>query len=134
MKLQPASQKELTRIAVGSLICAAVLVAVFGVIGLLGLHPFSWTVVSGALVGTAVAVVNFALLCLTVQSAAEESDEKKMRAKVQLSYNGRLMFQAAWGLIALICPWFQTIAGILPLLFPRIVIYYLQITGKYKPQ
>ncbi len=28
---------------------------------------------------------------------------------------------------------FQAFAGVLPLLFPRVTIYYLQITGKYKP-
>ena len=27
----------------------------------------------------------------------------------------------------------QPFAGVLPLLFPRVTIYYLQITGKYKP-
>ena len=35
--------------------------------------------------------------------------------------------------MAIGAPCFQPFAGILPLLFPRITIYYLQITGKYKP-
>ena len=30
-------------------------------------------------------------------------------------------------------PCFQPFASVLPLLFPRVTIYYLQITGKYKP-
>ena len=38
-----------------------------------------------------------------------------------------------WVIVAIGAPCFQPFAGILPLLFPRITIYYLQITGKYKP-
>ena len=36
-------------------------------------------------------------------------------------------------LVAIAAPCFQAFASILPLFFPRITIYYLQITGKYKP-
>ena len=37
------------------------------------------------------------------------------------------------GAVAIAAPVFQPFAGVLPLLFPRVTIYYLQITGKYKP-
>ena len=35
--------------------------------------------------------------------------------------------------MAIAAPCFQPFASVLPLFFPRITIYYLQITGKYKP-
>lgn len=130
MKLQPASQKEIARIAVGTLAGAAVLVAVFAVLGLAGVYPFRWTVITGALGGSAVAILNFTLLCLTVQNAAGVEDPKLLRAKVQASYTARLLVQGLWCLTAYLAPCFQVVAGILPLLFPNLVIYSLRATGK----
>lgn len=73
MKLQPASRRELKHIAVGTLICSAVMVAVFVLLSVTGIYPsVFWQVLLSALLGSAVAIVNFALLCLTVQSAAEK--------------------------------------------------------------
>lgn len=135
MKLQDASKKELAHITAGTLLCTAILLAVFAVLGAVGLVPFTLSVVLGALVGAAVAIVNFAVLCLTVQNAAAKSDDPKaMRASVQLSYNIRLFVQAIWCAAAFISPRIHLVAGILPLLFPRIVIHFLQITGRYRPE
>lgn len=134
MKLQPASQKELARIGVGTLLCTAAMLVVFALLGFAGLVKFDYTVWLGALGGAVVAILNFAILCLTVQKVAAMADDPNQRARVQLSYNGRLMFQAAWCVIAYLAPCFQVFAAVLPLLFPRIVIYILQVTGKYKPQ
>lgn len=130
MKLQPASQKEIARIAAGTLAGAAVLVAVFAVLGLAGVYPFRWTVITGALGGSAVAILNFTLLCLTVQNAAGVEDPKLLRAKVQASYTARLLVQGLWCLTAYLAPCFQVVAGILPLLFPNLVIYSLRATGR----
>lgn len=130
MKLQPASQKEIARIAAGTLAGAAVLVAVFALLGVVGLYPFRWTVITGALGGSAVAVLNFTLLCLTVQSAAGIEDPKLLRARVQASYTARLLVQGLWCLVAYLAPCFQVVAGILPLFFPNLVIYTLRATGK----
>ena len=54
----------------------------------------------------------------------------KLKARIQLSYNGRLIFQAAWVLIAFLAPCFNTLAAAIPLLFPTAVIYFLQSRGK----
>jgi uncharacterized membrane protein YgdD (TMEM256/DUF423 family) len=131
-KLQPASREEVSHIAVGSLVCAAVMVAVFALLGVFGVVRFNYTVILAALVGTGVAVLNFALMCLMVQNAVSLSDEKKIRASVQASYNGRMLFQGIWCLLAFLLPCFQVVAGILPLLFPRLVIFYRQLHGKYR--
>ena len=85
------------------------------------------------MVGAAVAVGNFAGICIMVQKVLDEPDEKRRKAKLQLSYNGRMLLQALWVVVAIAAPCFQPFAGVLPLLFPRVTIYYLQITGKYQP-
>lgn len=134
MKLQPASQKELLHIAVGTLLCAAVMVGVFALLSAAGVYPFSLSIVWAALAGSAVAIFNFALLCLTVQKVAEMGDNaKNARAAMQTSYNTRMMLQGLWCVLAFILPCFQAVAGILPLLFPRIAIYLMQLTGRYRP-
>ena len=68
-----------------------------------------------------------------VQKIIDEQDEKRRKAKLQLSHNSRMLLQAVWVIVAIAAPCFQPFASVLPLFFPRITIYYLQITGKYKP-
>lgn len=134
MKLQPASKKEVTRIAVGSSICAVAEIAGFLILSLLGIGTFGFPVIIGTVGGTLVAVGNFTLMCLMVQNAAGTQDQKLLRAKVQGSYNLRLLLQAAWVVAAFLIPFIHVIAAAIPLLFPTAVIYYLQVTGKLMPK
>ena len=133
MKLQPESKKELLRIACGVSLCTAVMWVVFAALHLVGWVRFDSTVVLGGLVGAAVAIANFAGICFVVQKIIDEQDEKRRKAKLQLSHNSRMLMQAVWVVVAIAAPCFQPFASVLPLFFPRITIYYLQITGKYKP-
>ena len=133
MKLQPESKKELRRIAGGTAICTAAMWALFAALHVVGWVKFDYTVILGSLIGAAVAVGNFAGICLVVQKIIDEQDEKKRKAKLQVSYNIRMLLQAVWVVVAIAAPCFQPFASVLPLFFPRITIYYLQITGKYKP-
>ena len=133
MKLQPESKKELLRIAGGTAFCTVVLWVLFAALHLVGWVRFDYTVILGSLVGAAVAVGNFAGICFVVQKIIDEPDEKRRKATLQLSYNSRMLLQALWVVVAIAAPCFQPFAGVLPLLFPRVTIYYLQITGKYKP-
>lgn len=130
MKLQPASKREIKRISAGSAICLMIMLAAFFVLSILGIGTFRYTVILGGLTGTLVAIGNFALLCMTIQSAAEIEDKKQMKARIQVSYNARLFLQGAWIVAAFLLPCFQVIAAALPLLFPTVVIYVLQSKGK----
>ena len=130
MKLQPASKKEIKRIAIGTGVCDLILLAVLFVLSLESLLTFNYTVFLGALIGSCVAVLNFTIMCLTIQKATEIDDKKQMKAFIQGSYNGRLMLQAAWVVIAMLVPHFQVIASAAPLLFPNLTIFYLQSKGK----
>ena len=133
MKLQPESKKELTRIACGTAICTAALWVVFAALHLVGWVKFDHTVVLGSLIGAAVAIGNFAGICIVCQKVIDEQDEKRRKATLQASYNIRMLLQAVWIIVSIGAPCFQPFAGVLPLFFPRVTIYYLQITGKYKP-
>ena len=133
MKLEPESKKELGRIAGGTAICTAAMWVVFAALHTVGWARFDSSVILGSLVGALVAIGNFAGICLVVQKIIDEQDEKRRKAKLQLSYNGRMLLQAVWVVVAIAAPCFQPFASVLPLFFPRVTIYYLQITGKYKP-
>ena len=70
---------------------------------------------------------------LTVQKVAAETDEGRARQRMQVSQRQRTLLMLAWGVVALAAPCFNGAAGIIPLLFPSMVIkiYYLTI-GKAK--
>lgn len=133
MKLQPEAKKELLRIAGGTALCTAAMWALFAALHLVNLAPFDYTVLLGGLVGSAVAVGNFYGICVMVQKVLDEPDEGRRKMQLKLSYNVRMLVQGLWVIIAIAAPCFQALAGAVPLLFPRVTIYYLQITGKYKP-
>lgn len=134
MKLQPASKKEITRMAAGCSICAILEILAFVVLHVCGIVHFSYRIILGAAGGTLVAILNFTLMCLMVQNAAGIQDQKLLKAKVRGSYNLRILCQAAWIVAAFFIPFLNVIAAAIPLLFPTLVIYYLQATGKLMPK
>ena len=134
MKLQPASQREVRRIAVGTLVCDVLMVAGLFLASQFDIGTFDLgKILLSAAIGSVIAVLNFALMCLTVQSAVGMTDQKKMKAKFQLSYNARMILQAGWTVIAFLVPGIHFIAGAAPVLFPKGTILYLQAKGKLLP-
>lgn len=131
MKLQPASKKMSATIALGTFIAyLLMLAAFFGLRFATPSVPFDYTVVLGGAVGSLVAVLNFVLMCLTIQTAAQKDGAKKVKLWVQLSYNSRMLLQCAWVVLAAILPWFHLIASALPLLFPTMVIIVMRKNKK----
>ncbi|MBR6568933.1 MAG: hypothetical protein IKK75_00615 [Clostridia bacterium] len=149
MKIQPAIKQETLRMAAGVAILTVMMVGVFLIIGM-----FDMTVLWGALLGAAFAVLNFFLMAMGVQKAAalmngvqlppeeepaegEEAAEKplspqaiKAKQKMQLSYTGRMLLTAAMAIVALAVPCFHPVAALIPLLFPRIVIFFIGLVQK----
>ena len=112
MKVQKAVLKETGHIAIGVLLADVLMCAVFAIV-----HKFDYTVVLGALLGTAIAVANFFLLGVTLQKAV---GMKEYASKyVRQSYSLRMCF--------------HPIAAIIPLLMPQLVIYAMRALGLYKP-
>lgn len=131
MKLQPESKHEMKRMTAGVALCTAIMFVLFAALRMVNLAPFDYRVILGGLCGSAVALANFYGICVMTQKALAQTDEKKRRMQIQLSYNRRMLLQAAWIVVAIVVPSFQAVASIAPLLFPRMTIYYLQITGKF---
>ena len=134
MILQPASQREVKRVTAGTLVCDVILVAGLFLASQFDIGTFELDkILLSAAIGSVIAVANFILMCLTVQSAVGMADRKKMQAKFQLSYNARMVLQAGWAVIAFLVPGLHFIAGAAPILFPKITILYLQSRGKLLP-
>lgn len=136
MKLQPNVKKEICRIVGGTLVCTAIMWVGFALVALFlpSLVLFDSTVVLGGALGALVASLNFIALCITVQVVTEKGNPAAAKGWMQISYNARLLLQAIWCIVAIQLVSIHFIAGMLPLLFPRIVIVYLQKTGAYMPE
>ena len=130
MKLQDASKKEIKRIAKGTAVCDLLLIAGLFILSLGGIGKFDYKVFTGVLGGSVVAVLNFTVMCLTIQKAVDIAEQKQMKSFIQGSYNGRLLLQAGWVVAAFLIPHVNVIAAAFPLLFPNLVIFYLQYKGK----
>ena len=81
--------------------------------------PFDYTVILGGLAGSAVAVLSFLQLGLTVQKAVSTSDEDQARLAMKSGYSQRMMIRTLWVIAAIVAPCFHFAAGIMPLLFPN---------------
>lgn len=131
MKLQSASRKEIRRIALGTLVCDGIMIPGLFLLSQFGMGSFDLPrILLGAVCGSIVAIVNFTILCLTVQMAAEMTNQRKMKARFQLSYNIRLLLQAGWVVACFLIPQIHFVAGAAPVLFPNAVIFYLQSKNK----
>lgn len=130
MKLQAASRREVKRIACGTAAGSVALVAIMFVLSKMGVGEFDYRVFTGAAGGCAVAVINFTMMCITIQRAVNIGEQKAMKTFIQGSYNGRLLLQAGWIVAAYLMPWVNLFAAAVPLLFPNLTIFYLQAKGK----
>ncbi|MBQ9263501.1 MAG: hypothetical protein IJ189_04735 [Clostridia bacterium] len=154
MTIQPVVKQETKKIAVGVLVLTLLMIAVFLII-----RKFDYTVLLGALLGSAAAIGNFFLMALSVQKAAdsmrslppasqeapsngeeaEESEEteaplsddaKKAKKRMQASYSLRMLMMAVIAVIGVALPCFNSYAALIPMLFPRIVIFLIGMIQK----
>jgi len=150
MKVQKTVKRETLIIAAGTVVLTVIMVIVFLLLGY-----FECAVLTGAVLGAAAAILDFFLLGITVQKAAEiqaahpiaqkETDEpqdegnkrvfadpetaKLIKREIQLSYYGRramLVLIAATGLT----PYVNMIAVVVPMLFPKMIIHARNIAQR----
>ena len=95
---------------------------------------FSLAVVLGSLIGGAYAVFNFFMLGMTVQKAAQVQPDNAEMARMQMksSYNMRMVGMLAVAVLAFALLFVDGLAAVIPLLFPRLTILALQLTGQIK--
>ena len=129
MQVQQATRRETGHIALGVLAFSAVMELVFWAIGL-----WEMGVLWGNLLGGGFAICNFFLLGLTVQAAANESDEKRAKLKLQGSYSLRMLLTLGIIVLAVNVKVFVWPAAVIPLFFPRLTILAMQVMGMYKPE
>ncbi len=95
---------------------------------------FDYRVVLGALCGGAVAVANFFLMALTVQSVVNVENKDDALRMMRVSYRNRMLMRGLWVIIAIVAPCFNYAAGIIPLFIPGFVIKIrgirMGVTGK----
>lgn len=122
--IQPAVKKETKKIAAYTAAGTVLMWILFGILHAVTPEsvPFDYTVILGGAAGSAVAVLNFFLMGLTVQKVASTENEDSARMQMKSSYSQRLMLQILWIVAAIAAPCFQFAAGIAPLLFPSLGI------------
>ena len=127
MKISPAIKKETGHIALGVLIGDVVMLAVF-----LLLKRMDYTVILGALLGSAAAVLNFLFMCLGCQKAVNDPDRAQLIIKQ--SYSRRMLGMVVVMIIGFSAPCFHVVAVVLPFLMPSITIKVMQLMGLYNPK
>ncbi len=126
MKIQKVILTETRNIAIGILICDAVMLAVFALIG-----KFDYTVPLGALLGSVFAVANFFWMGVCLQKALSMGDAA--RGYTQRMFALRMLFCLAGMVLGVALPCFHSVAALIPFLMPKIVIYAMQIFKSIRP-
>ena len=121
-KLDETVKKETLYIAAWTLILSAVMQSVFLVIGL-----WKPDVLFGNLISAAAAIFNFLLMGVTIQNAVDK-DEKDAAQLLRFSQSMRMLMQLALGAVGVF--FFNPIAAILPLFFPRAAIAFRPLFDK----
>ena len=124
LKLQKAVKDETVFVALGSIILSVIMVIVFFV-----LHgvfpekvPMDLPVIIGAVGGCAVAIGNFFLMAVTVQKVAGIENYDQAYRSMQVSYRYRTFLQLIWCVLTMVLGFINPVAGMLPLLWPSLLI------------
>lgn len=120
--------KETAIIAVGEIVCVALMCAVYALIG-----KFQLSVVLGGLVGALLAVGNFFFLAVAATLAADKAVEQDVEGGKKMmknSYTLRLVVLAAVLFVCGKSGVFDVVALALPLLFTRPILTVVQFFGK----
>lgn len=127
MKVDRAVVRETTHIAIGLLAVDVLLCVVFAI-----LRRFDYTVVLGALLGSAFSLLNFFLLGLTVQKVVHSGEEPKKA--VRTSYSLRMLLVMAILVVGIVAPCFHVIAVIVPFLATQPIILLMRRLGVGKEE
>ena len=125
-KISQVVYKETLYIAIVCSLLSLVMEGVFLII-----DQWDLTVLFGNLAGLAVVVANFFMMAVTVQRAVEK-DEKGAKDTMRLSQSGRFLMLIVFAIIAYYVSFINTIAFVIPYLFPRIAIALRPILVKEK--
>ncbi len=119
MKVNKVVKKETLNIAIGVLVCSAITLGVFLLLG-----KFTLAVFWGSLYGGAISILNFFLMGLTVQNVTTIADEKMAKRKMQFSLRqlGVMLAVGAGMYFAQTQKIFHWLPILLAVVYPRIII------------
>ena len=120
MKLNREIRRELYYVGAGLLIGTGLICLVYALLG-----RFDYTVVLGALLGSAVALLNLAMLGGAVQGLGDYKEQEKAAAqkKLQASYSLRMLLMALTVVLGFALPCFDGIAALVPFLLPQPILF-----------
>ena len=108
-------------------LCVTAMTAVVCLVFLL-IGKWSTSVLLGGLLGTAVSVLNFFLMGVTVQSAVG-MDDKSMHRRVRVSWLLRMLLVAGVVVLGALVLCFNVISTILPLFLLKIALFIRPLFG-----
>ena len=118
IKIEPAVKHESRDIAIGVTVMSVIMVIVFAVIG-----KFDYTVLLGTLLGGGFAILEFFLMALAVQKSVQRDTPEEAKLDIQNSHTRRLLLLAVVVIVGIKLPYFNWVAVVLPLFFPKLIIY-----------
>ena len=145
------SGKEIITLLVLETLVAVLVVGGFLIFDILGLYDFSWQVISGAVLGVAVIVLNYLFLTVSVNRAVnnylalrgeremDEEEAAKFAAEnsmpiqnaIKTSFITRSATMVLALLVAFLTKWFHPLATVIPLLSFRPLLHIIKtIKGK----
>lgn len=128
MKSNNTTFRDTAVVALGQLLAAAAMIALFAVLG-----KYTTAVLLGGLAGAAVATANFFLMAYFANRAADMAEQQDIaggQKLVQLSYMGRML---GTFLVLILCAksgYFHPLALVLPLAFTRPVLTIAELFKK----
>lgn len=108
-----------------ALVMSGVMIGVYALLGRL-----TTEVLLGAVLGTAAALLNFAVMTFSVVRAESAESPERGALQVRLNYVIRMIVLAAVLIVALKTKAFDPVATVLPLCFTRIAIFISELFRK----
>ena len=125
-KIDATVLRETLYISSWVLILSVLTQAIFLIIG-----QWDYKVLLGNLLSGSVAILNFFLMGLTVQSAVTK-EEKEARSAIKLSQLYRFLFVVIVVIIGIVAPCFNNWTVIIPIFFPRVALLFRPLFDKKK--
>ncbi len=119
---------QTTAVAIGQLIGVAAMIGVFALVG-----KFQMTVLYGGLAGGVVAFLNYFIMELIANKAADKAQAQDVaggQKLIHLSYTGRMIGLFAVLVLLAISGWFHPLALVLPLAFTRPILTVRELIEK----
>lgn len=127
MQLDPVVKKELRFIALAALICSVLVQMGFWLVSL-WVEAVSWdyTVALGGVLGYALAVFNFFLMCLAVQRSVSDPDSRHAQLAMKASYTRRMLMILAVLIVSFVVDAIHWLPVVAAVFYPTVSIFVRQ--------